>query len=130
MKTLLSIILGLMTLSGCGPREEPAETRTPARISHEEALEMIDREDVVIVDVRSLSEFMEGHIENAVSLPLDQIGDYAGDVIRDKDQTILVYCRSGNRSRTAAYALIALGYTHVYDFGGINGWPGTMMIPD
>jgi rhodanese-related sulfurtransferase len=100
------------------------------RISHEAALEMIDQGDVVIVDVRSLSEFMTGHIENAVSLPLDQIQDDAESVIPDKAQTILVYCRSGNRSRTASYELVALGYSSVYDFGGINGWPGMVVTPD
>jgi len=100
------------------------------RISHAEALEMIEQGDVIILDVRSLSEFMEGHIENAVSLPLEQIGNYAESAIPDKDQTILVYCRSGNRSRTASYELIALGYTRVYDFGGINGWPGSIVVPD
>ena len=133
MKILILIITALLSLSGCVPPDEAVETPTPApvRISHEEALEMIDRgNNVVIVDVRSLSEFMEGHIENAVSLPLYQIQDQAGDVITDKDQTILVYCRSGNRSRTASYELIALGYTSVYDFGGINDWPGTVVVPD
>ncbi|MCL2408481.1 MAG: rhodanese-like domain-containing protein [Oscillospiraceae bacterium] len=129
MKTLISIILALLALSGCVPRDEPAETSAPVRISHEDALKMIGRGGVIIVDVRSSAEFADGHIENAVSLPLDQIRDYAESVIPDKDQTILVYCRSGNRSRTASYELIALGYTNVYDFGGINGWPGTIVMP-
>ncbi|MCL2401908.1 MAG: rhodanese-like domain-containing protein [Oscillospiraceae bacterium] len=130
MKNLIPIILVLLMLSGCGSRDEPAETSAPMRISHAEALEMIEQGDVIILDVRSLSEFMEGHIENAVSLPLEQIGNYAESAIPDKDQTILVYCRSGNRSRTASYELIALGYTRVYDFGGINGWPGSIVVPD
>jgi len=79
--------------------------------------------DFIILDVRTQEEYNEGHIANAVLLPNDQIGDKASDVLPDKDQMILIYCRSGNRSGQALEKLAELGYTQLYDFGGIIDWP-------
>lgn len=102
-------------------REEAAVAEY-RKITPEEAKEMMT-EGNMILDVRTQQEYKEGHIAEAVLIPHDII--LAGDLERlpDKDQTILVYCRSGNRSGQAARALVDAGYTAVYDFGGINDWP-------
>ena len=76
-----------------------------------------------MLDVREQSEYDAGHIPGAVLLPSGSVQQMAADVLPDKDAKILVYCRSGNRSRTAANVLVSLGYTQVYDFGGIINWP-------
>ncbi|MCL1884696.1 MAG: rhodanese-like domain-containing protein [Defluviitaleaceae bacterium] len=79
--------------------------------------------DAVILDVRTPEEFSAGRIPGAILLPNYAIADRASKVLPNKDALILVYCRSGVRSRDAVYDLIALGYTNVFDFGGINSWP-------
>ena len=89
-----------------------------------EAKEMMDTQEVIILDVREQDEYDSGHIPGAVLLPVGTIDeDTAAEVIPEKDSTVLVYCRSGNRSKTASSALAELGYTHIYEFGGINTWP-------
>jgi len=84
-------------------------------------------DNVIILDVRNPDEFAEGHIPNAVLLPSDELWDNATSVLLDKDQVILVYCRSGVRSSVAAQELVLLGYTNVYDFGGISDWHGEIV---
>ena len=85
---------------------------------------MSTNRDAVILDVRTQEEYDSGHIKGAVLLPVDEITqETAQMVIPDKDTQVLVYCRSGNRSVTASKALAQLGYTQVYEFGGINTWP-------
>ena len=85
---------------------------------------MMDEQDVIILDVREQDEYDSGHIIDAVLLPVGTIDeDRAAAVIPEKDSIVLVYCRSGNRSKTASAALVELGYTQVYEFGGINDWP-------
>ena len=93
------------------------------KINPSEAAEIMVN-DVVILDVRTQAEFDEGHIPNAILLPDSEISQKAEDVLPDKDKTILVYCRSGRRSALASEALIEMGYTKVYDFGGVIDWPG------
>ena len=94
------------------------------QITQEAAKEMMDTRDVVILDVREQHEYDSGHIPGAVLLPVGTITeDTAAAVIEDLDTVVLVYCRSGNRSKTASQALADLGYTNVYEFGGINDWP-------
>jgi rhodanese-related sulfurtransferase len=127
MKRFLLILFVLtIILTGCvnvdTKNNDPEET-TYKKISAEDAKKIIDSEDVIVLDVRTPEEFNEGHIENAVLLPVSDIKDKAGEVLTDKDAKILVYCRSGNRSATAAKELIEMGYTDVYDFGGIMSWP-------
>jgi len=92
------------------------------KISAEDAKDMMT-EDVVVLDVRTSEEYAQGHIEGSILLPLDSILNGDTQVLEDFSQTILVYCRSGNRSKVAAEALIELGYESVYDFGGILNWP-------
>ena len=122
MKKLLYIILAaVLLLSGCGGTDNG---NTYQQISQEEAKEMMGSQELIILDVREQSEYDSGHIPGAVLLPVGSIDqDTAAAVIPDKDSTVLVYCRSGNRSKTASSALAELGYTAVYEFGGINTWP-------
>lgn len=93
------------------------------KISQQEAKDKMAQDDVVILDVRTAAEYQTGHIPNAVLLPVDTVKTQAESMLPDKEQTLLVYCRSGNRSATASKYLIALGYQNVFDFGGINTWP-------
>lgn len=127
MKRFL-IVLFVMTiiLTGCNEmnnNEQGFKDTAYKKISVEDAKDIIDSEDVIILDVRTLEEYNDGHIENAVLLPVTEISNRADEVLPDKDAKILVYCRSGNRSATASKELINMGYTNVYDFGGINSWP-------
>ena len=100
---------------------------TVQKISAKEAKEKIDSgQKVIILDVREQSEYDDGHIKDSVLLPVGSIESNIDKVItkeENKETPILVYCRSGNRSAKAAKALTSLGYTNVYDFGGIIDWP-------
>ena len=94
------------------------------QITQEAAKEMMDTQEVVLLDVREQHEYDSGHIPGAVLLPVGTITeDTAAAVIDDLGTVVLVYCRSGNRSKTASQALADLGYTNIYEFGGINDWP-------
>ena len=90
------------------------------KITSDEAKKMIETQKVIVVDVRTLEEYTEGHIPNAISVPLETIENKAEAKLKNKDDLILVYCRSGRRSREAALKLIEKGYTNVIDFGGIK----------
>lgn len=121
MKRIFALLfaLCLLVLAGCGQQADAAYRQ----ISQEEAKEMMDGGDAVVLDVREQSEYNEGHIPGAVLLPVGSIDEDTAAVIPEKSTTVLVYCRSGNRSKTAAAALAELGYTDVCEFGGINTWP-------
>jgi rhodanese-related sulfurtransferase len=94
------------------------------QISQKDAKNMMDNQDVIILDVREQWEYDEGHIPGAILLPVGTIDKAsAAAVIPEKDSIVLVYCRSGNRSKKASEALAELGYTNIYEFGGINTWP-------
>ena len=111
----------LLVLTGCGG---PAAENAYRQITQEAAKEMMDTQNVIILDVREQSEFDAGHIPGAELLPVGTITkDTAAAVIPEPDSVVLVYCRSGNRSKTASSALAELGYCNVYEFGGINTWP-------
>ena len=88
---------------------------------------MQTEENYVILDVRTAQEFASGHIPGAVLLPNETIGTEDNHLLPDKDQLILVYCRSGNRSKQAAEKLAQLGYTNIVEFGGINSWTGEIV---
>lgn len=88
---------------------------------------MQTKENYVILDVRTAQEFASGHIPGAVLLPNETIGTEDIPLLPDKDQLILVYCRSGNRSKQAAEKLAQLGYTNIVEFGGINSWTGEIV---
>jgi rhodanese-related sulfurtransferase len=93
------------------------------KINAEEAKKIMDSESIIVLDVRTQSEYDEGHINNALLLPVTEIEEKAEEILKNKNEKILVYCRSGNRSQTASKQLIEMGYTEVYDFGGIIDWP-------
>ena len=122
MKRMLALIFAiLLILTGCGGT---TVENTYQQITQEEAKEMMDTQDVIVLDVREQDEFDAGHIPGAVLLPVGTITkDTAAAVIPELDSIVLVYCRSGNRSKTASKALADLGYSNVYEFGGINTWP-------
>lgn len=124
MKRWLPLFLTLLLLlTACGTAETSPESGY-TQISQEEAREMMDTQEVLVLDVREQDEYDSGHIPDAVLLPVGTITeDTAAEIIPEKDTTVLVYCRSGNRSKTAAQALANLGYTHIYEFGGISTWP-------
>ena len=126
MKRILPLfLLLLLLLTGCGGTASNISSESSyQQISQEEAKEMMDTQDVIILDVREQDEYDSGHIPGAVLLPVGTIDEEtAAEVIPEKDSTVLVYCRSGNRSKTASSALAELGYTNIYEFGGINTWP-------
>ena len=122
MKRIFFLILAmLLVLTECGGT---TVENTYQQIKQEEAKNMMDMQEVIILDVREQDEFDAGHIPGAVLLPVGTITkDTAASVIPELDSVVLVYCRSGNRSKTASEAIAALGYTKVYEFGGINTWP-------
>ena len=125
MKRILPLFLLLLLLTGCGGTESNSSSEDNyQQISQEAAKEMMDTQDVIILDVREQNEYDSGHIPGAVLLPVGTIDEEtAAEEIPENDSTVLVYCRSGNRSKTASSALIELGYTTIYEFGGINTWP-------
>ncbi len=85
---------------------------------------MEENKDYVIVDVRTPDEYAEGHIPNAINIQNETINETVYNKLKDKNQLILIYCRSGSRSRQAAYKMQKLGYTNIVEFGGIINWKG------
>lgn len=123
--------LAVALLAGCSGGSSSATTSASSseaafrQVSATEAQQLMDSEEgYVIVDVRTPEEYDTGHIPGAVNVPNEEIGSEDPEALPDKGQLILVYCRSGNRSVQASEKLVALGYTNVVEFGGINSWPG------
>jgi len=126
MKKIIPILLLLAMFAGCSaPAAEnpvPAEYR---QIGMEEAMAIMQEESgYILLDVRTEAEFEERHIPGAICIPNETIGSEPPAELPDKDQLILIYCRSGNRSKQAAQKLADMGYTNIAEFGGINDWPG------
>ena len=125
MKILSRIILPvLMTLSMIPASAQKKETTMAyEQISQKEAKSLMDNnKNIVILDVRTKKEFDEGHIKGAINIPVETIGSIPPAQLRDKKQMILVYCRSGRRSKMAAQKLGTMGYENVLEFGGIMDW--------
>ena len=126
MKRMIPILL-IMTLllTGCTAPKPATEANTYRQITMQEAVEMMEKEEnYIILDVRTHEEFAAGHIPGAIVVPNETIGTEEIAQLPDKDQLIMVYCRSGNRSKQASDKLVKLGYTNIIEFGGINSWPG------
>ena len=122
MKKLLPVMIAILLLAGCSTAAEKESYR---QIGMEEAIAMMEEETgYVLLDVRTAEEFAEKHIPGAINIPNEAIGDAEIPELPDKNQLILVYCRSGNRSKQASEKLSALGYANIVEFGGINDWPG------
>lgn len=121
LKRTLSVCCLLLLLTGCTSGTPDGYTQ----VSSEEAAQMMDEnDDEIVLDVRTPEEYAEAHIPQAINVPNETIGEDAIAELPDKDQLILVYCRSGNRSKQAAEKLAAQGYTNIVEFGGINDWDG------
>ena len=124
MKRLI-LVLVLMLATACGSPAQESASAGYQQIGAEEAKMMMDENsEFILLDVREQDEYDAGHIPGAILLPVGMIDEEtAAGVIPEKDTIVLVYCRSGNRSKTASAALAELGYTQVYEFGGIKDWP-------
>ena len=147
-KYFITIIVVMLVLAGCSCSKEAdntantststnvnedninmtANNKTYKQISQEEAKEMMKKDDGhIIVDVRRQDEYDNGHIVGAILIPNESIGTSQPKQLKDLNQIILVYCRTGNRSKQAAQKLADMGYTNVYEFGGINTWDGDVV---
>lgn len=135
MKRLTRILLpaviamtAVLILTGCGSSADDknvGDKKTYRQVSPEEAAAMMEEEtDYIILDVRTQEEYEAAHIPGAICIPNETIGTEDIPELPDKDQLILVYCRSGNRSKQASEKLAKQGYTNIVEFGGINGWTG------
>ena len=121
MKKILTVLLGL-SLFGCSSKANYHQ------IDGKSALDMMNNEtDYIIIDVRTESEYQQGHIKNAINIPNESIDESVSEILKDKDQLLLVYCRSGNRSKQASEKLAKLGYSNIYEFGGISDFPGEIV---
>jgi len=119
--SIIAALVFLLAVSGCSVPEEGSDYMN---ISQKKAKEMMENlEEFVLLDARTEEEFSEGHIPGAVLIPHYEVSEKAEEKIPEKDVPVFVYCRSGNRSKVAAEALVSLGYSEVYEFGGINTWP-------
>ena len=128
MKRIVLLVLSVvMMLSGCAlTNSSPSASYT--QITQEEAKEKMKKDDGhIIIDVRRQDEYDEGHIPGAVLIPNESITDKQPEELPELDRIILVYCRSGRRSKEASQKLADIGYTHVYEFGGINTWTGEIV---
>lgn len=124
MRRSILLLLMILVLSGCsmGQKENEASYQ---QINMEEAVSLMEKEEnYIILDVRTEEEYREQHIPNAINIPNENIGTKEIEELPDKEQMILVYCRSGNRSKQASQKLAELGYTNVFEFGGIKDWTG------
>ena len=118
-------IFVIFTLSACS---QESTVEGYQQIPQDEAKSMMESdEDLIIVDVRTEPEYKSGHIPGAICIPVESINDNPPAELPDKDQTILIYCRSGRRSKIAAEKLSTRGYTNIYEFGGINDWTGDVV---
>ena len=126
MKRLQMVLLSALFLTGCAASQSNTQGDTAYRqIGMQEAIRIMNEETgYIILDVRRVDEFAAGHIPGAINIPNESIGTDAIPELPDKDQLILVYCRSGNRSKQASKKLVDLGYTDIVEFGGILDWPG------
>ena len=123
MRRWIPFLLLLLFLAGCTASNE--QENSYRQISMDEAVTMMEEESgYIILDVRTPEEYRERHIPNAINIPNETIGSEDIQELPDKDQLILVYCRSGNRSKQASGKLAELGYTNIVEIGGINDWTG------
>ena len=123
IKRLLPFVLSLMLLSSCG--NAGSSSSGYRQISMDKAVKMMkDEKNYIILDVRRPDEYAEGHIPGAINIPNEEIGSAEIAELPDKSQLILVYCRSGRRSKEASEKLVKLGYTNIVEFGGILDYEG------
>ena len=129
MKKLIPILLSALMLTGCTGAGN-STNNTYRQISMDEAVTMMAQETgYIILDVRRADEFSAGHIPGAINVANESIGTDEIPELPDKNQLIMVYCRSGRRSKEAAEKLVKLGYTNIVEFGGILDWKGETVAP-
>lgn len=121
--TLAITLIASLSLFATGKQESPSPKVTVTKVSADQALALIKDQGAILVDVRTQGEYDEGHIKGAIVIPNETIGSTAIAALPDKNVPVIVYCRSGRRSADAANKLLSLGYTKVYDLGGIQSWP-------
>ena len=127
MKKLIPILLSALMFTGCAGTSN-SQTNTYRNITMDEAVDMMAKETgYIILDVRRPDEYAAGHIPNAINVPNESIGTSDIPELPDKDQLIMVYCRSGRRSKEASEKLVKLGYTSIVEFGGILDWKGEIV---
>lgn len=136
-RILIPALAALLLLTGCAhapaPQQAAEDSTKPSwvQIDQETAKRMMEADDGhVIVDVRRQDEYDAGHIPGAVLIPNESIVDERPSELPDLEQVILIYCRSGNRSKQAAQKLADLGYLNIYEFGGITTWTGKIVKPE
>ena len=130
MRKWILFLLAALMLTACGQDKENNREAVYMNITAEEARQIMDTEEAyVILDVRTQEEYDQGYIPGAIVIPHEEIEEKAQQALPDKNQLILVYCRSGRRSKIAAEALLRLGYTNIKDFGGILDWPYEVEYP-
>lgn len=116
MKKIFLLLICITIFAGC---DKPIYEE----ITADEAYKMINKKDVIVLDVREDNEFNQGHLENAINIPFDELEDrFMKEVTSDKDQIIILYCRSGHRAMIGAETLASLGFTNLYTFGSIDDW--------
>ena len=124
MKKCIWLLLAMLMLSACGQEKENSREAVYVNITAQEAKKLMDsQEGYVILDTRTKEEYDQGHIPGAILIPYDEVLAKAESILKDKNQLILVYCRSGRRSKLAAEDLVKMGYTNIREFGGIIDWP-------
>ena len=130
---IIALFAGIILISGCaansenGGASEVRESASYTQITQDEAMKMMEESGYIILDVRRQDEFDEGHIPGAICVPNESIDTEMPEELPDLDQLILVYCRSGRRSKEASQKLADMGYTNIYEFGGIITWTGDVV---
>lgn len=129
------LLLPVMLLVSCAGTQQTTALQKNSdgyyQIGQDEAASMMEKEqNAVILDVRTVSEYDSGHIPGAVCIPNEIVSDVAPEELPDREQVILVYCRSGRRSKEASAKLVDLGYTNVYEFGGVQTWTGELVTTE
>ena len=130
--SLILLLLTVLSLSGCAQKlDGEGMVNSYTQISQEQAKEMMAQDDGhIVVDVRRQDEYDAGHIPGAVLIPNESIGTERPEELPDLNQIILIYCRSGNRSKQAAQKLFDMGYTNIFEFGGIIDWTGEIVTAE
>lgn len=131
MKKVILVMIVSLFFSGCASlsTQQSIGDNSYRQVSMDEAIDIMNQQTgYIILDVRRVDEFASGHIPGAINIPNESIGTNEIPQLPDKDQMILVYCRSGRRSKEASQKLANLGYTNIVEFGGILDWPGNVVI--
>ena len=124
MKKIVLLVLTILLITACGQQYQDTQEAVYMNITAQEAKELMDTQTgYIILDTRTQEEYDQGHIPGAILIPYDEVLEKAEGILTEKDQLILVYCRSGRRSKIAADDLVKLGYTNIREFGGIIDWP-------